>query len=260
MRYYRLWAAVAAAGVGVCASVMGSNRPFTYTYTVYPAPAGQVEFEQWAEYKGATPEDSSFNRWNFREELEYAPTDNTSIALYLPNWHYESSSSGSETEIDSLGIEGIWYLTNPVTDSIGIGLYAEATAGREDASIEGKLLLQKDVGNWIFAYNLILETELEDAWESEKQTEGEWGNNFGVAYGFANGLRLGAELTIESEYEQWRLYEGTTVYAGPAISYLGGSFFGTKTDWWVAVTPMFQLTNVEDESRFKTRMIFGLEF
>ena len=244
----------------VSGTALASNRPFTYTYTTYAAPAGQWEFEQWVEYQGKTEEDSDFQRWGFREEIEFAPTDNLSLAFYAPNWHYQESSDGSETKFDSFALEAIWYLTNPVTDPVGIGLYAEVSGGDEDAAVEGKLLLHKDIGKWTLAYNLIMETEVEDAWKSEKEYEGELGHSFGVAYSLPNGIKVGAELTIESEYEDWKRYEKTAIYAGPAFSYQGGKIFGSDADWWVAVTPMFLIGSNAEEPDFKTRMILGVEF
>jgi hypothetical protein len=40
-------------------------------------------------------------------------------------------------------------------------LYAETKVGEDSLGFEYKLLAQKDVGNWIFLYNLVLETEVE---------------------------------------------------------------------------------------------------
>ena len=59
---------------------------------------------------------------------------------------------------------------------------------------------------------------------------------------------------IESIYEDWDDYEHTVVYGGPVFSYAGGQ------SWFVTVTPMFQLTDEEDEADFQVRAIAGYQF
>ena len=40
----------------------------------------------------------------------------------------------------------------------------------------------------------------------------------------------------------------------------GNGIPGTKANWWVTVTPMFQLSDHDDEPDFMVRMIAGIEF
>ena len=55
-------------------------------------------------------------------------------------------------------------------------------------------------------------------------------------------------------------YEMTTVYAGPAFAYVGNGIPGTKANWWVTVTPMYQLSSLAGEADFNVRMIAGISF
>jgi hypothetical protein len=152
-------------------------------------------------------------------------------------------------------VEGIVYLSNPVTDVVGIGLYAEAKIGEDSLGFENKLLVQKDVGKWVFLYNLVLETELEGVFgEDENEVEGEIAHTFGATYAIAPGLFLGAEGIVETVYEDWSEYEGTTVYAGPAFSYQRNERF------WFTLTPTYQLTDNEDEADFNVRLIAAIQF
>ena len=90
--------------------------------------------------------------------------------------------------------------------------------------------------------------------QEASDVDGVIGHAFGVSYSVNPRLRVGAEVTVESLHGNWSNYEGTTVYAGPAISY-------TFNDHaWIAVTPAFQLTNTEDEPKFEGRVIFGWQF
>jgi hypothetical protein len=139
---------------------------------------------------------------------------------------------------------------------------------------EQKLLLQKDWKNWTFAYNLVFETEIEGVFRDNEggvatggdvttdeeedegiEVEGIIGHALGASYAVGKGdFRLGAEMVIESEFSNWNHYEDTSVYAGPVVSYQGGK------NWWLSVTPMYQLSSVESEPDFNVRMIAGIEF
>ena len=84
--------------------------------------------------------------------------------------------------------------------------------------------------------------------------EGELKNTFGVSYAVAPGWFLGAEAFTESGFENWSEYGHTTVYAGPVVSYQGHERL------WATVTPVYQLTDTEDEPDFQLRLIVGLQF
>jgi hypothetical protein len=64
----------------------------------------------------------------------------------------------------------------------------------------------------------------------------------------------GAEGVVESAYEDWSHYEGTTVYVGPAFSYQRSDRF------WFTVTPTYQLTDNEDEPDFQVRLVASIMF
>jgi hypothetical protein len=227
-------------------------RPFTFTTDTYPVGKGNIEFEQWATWSQAGDE----NVFQFREELEFGVLDNFDLAFYLPNWRYESTNGHDGPNFDSVGVEGVVYFLNPVTDSIGLGLYNELTVGEDELEFETKLLVQKDINNWTLGYNLVLETELEGVFDDgeENEVEGVIENTFGASYAFGKGdIRAGAELTVESIYEDWDDYEHTAVYAGPVVSYW-------SDNWFATLTPMVQLTSHDDEADFQVRLIAGYTF
>lgn len=244
--------------------VVADPRPFTFTYDAYPEGKGNVEYEQWVTFQRHTDNDSDFTRLAFRHEFEIGVADNFDLSLYVASWSYEDSDERTGTHFDESSIEGIVYLTNPVTDPVGIGLYAEFVVGEDALEFEQKLILHKDIGNWTFAYNLVLETELEGVFNDEKENEveGVIGHDFGIAYSLSPAWRVGGELTVESIFDDWSHYEDTVVYLGPAISYQGGRFdvANHNLGWWVTLTPAFQVTSVDDEPDFQVRLIAALEF
>src|SRR5687768_17695230 len=121
-------------------------RPFTFSNDTYPMGKGDWEYEQWVTWRKHTENDTSYDRVDFRHEFEFGLADNFDLAIYLPSWRYEETDEHTGTQFDSVDFEGIVYLSNPVTDAVGIGLYGEMKIGEDELELENKLLIQKDVG------------------------------------------------------------------------------------------------------------------
>jgi hypothetical protein len=253
---------VGAVIVGVFSGfAVADPRPFTFSNDTYPMGKGDWEYEQWITFSGEAEDNASAKAFVFRHEFEFGVADNFDLAIYFPEWAIEKDDDDWDTEFEGGSLEAIVYLSNPVTDFVGIGLYGEIGVGEDELEFEQKLLVQKDIGNWIFLYNLVIETELEHVFEKDEETEveGVLEHTFGVSYAIASGWLLGGELIIASEYEDWEEYEGTTAYAGPVISYQGGQI-GEEGGWWVTVTPTMQITNKDEEPDLVARMLFGISF
>jgi hypothetical protein len=235
---------------------LGDARPFTFNYDTYPMGKGEWEYEQWVTWRTHKEDETDYDRIDFRHEFEFGLADNFDLAVYLPTWRYEDSEDRNGTKFDHVDLETIFYLSNPVTDFLGVGLYNEIKVGEDLLEFEHKILLQKDIGKWIFVYNFTVETELEGVFDDEEENEvtGELAHTFGATYAITPDLFLGGEVLVESEFADWSDYEGTTVYAGPAISYQGNQTL------WVTLTPMYQLTDNEGEADFNIRLIAGLQF
>ena len=231
-------------------------RPFTFSNDTYPMGKGDWEYEQHVSWRKHKEGDTGYDRVDFRHEFEFGLADNFDLAVYLPSWNYEDSKDRSGVHFGSVDVETIFYFSNPVTDPVGIGLYNEVKVGEGELEFEHKLLVQKDVGKWVFLYNLIIETEVEGAFreEEENEIEGVLGHSVGVSYAVAPGWFFGAEGFVESVFEDWSEYEHTTAYLGPVLSYQGND------RWWATVTPVYQLTDTEDEADFQVRLIVGLMF
>jgi hypothetical protein len=150
------------------------------------------------------------------------------------------------------------HLLNPVTDKIGLSLYGEVKVREHELVLENKLILQKDIGKWIFAYNFVVESEIEGIGDADAENEvtGELKHTFGVAYALAPAWLIGGEAFVVSEYADWEDHEVTTVYAGPVVSYQGGKI-GDEGFWWATLTPAFQITDEDEEPDMQARLIFG---
>src|ERR1041384_6478799 len=99
------------AGIAVI-NANADERRFTYTYEPEVLPKGGLEFEQWLTLRSQKTSageigQENFNRFDFREELEYGVTDRYSVSLYLNGKHesYRDVTTGSdEHEFEFEGI------------------------------------------------------------------------------------------------------------------------------------------------------------
>ncbi|MEO7931972.1 MAG: hypothetical protein ABIT76_02330 [Chthoniobacterales bacterium] len=221
------------------------QRKFAFSYESTTSPQGAVELENWVTWKH---DGADGNAFEFRHELEFGVTDRLQLGIYLADWSY-SDAVGAVYEHS--GVEAIYNLTNPTTDFLGSAVYLEVVGGNDVAEVEGKLLLQKNVGPLVVAYNLVLEGK----WEGENldEREGEFAQTLGVSYELNPHFSIGVEAFHEIPLPDWKSGEDSIVFAGPNASVRFGRFF-------VTAACLAQLTDIEGEPDWENRMIVGFDF
>ncbi len=199
--------------------------------------------ENWVTWKHA-----GADSFEFRHEIEFGVTDHLQLGIYLADWSY-SEADGAVYEHS--GVEAIYNLTNPTTDFLGSALYLEVVGGDDVANVEGKLLLQKNFGPLVVAYNLVLEGK----WEGENldEREGEFAQTLGVSYEVNPHFSVGVEAFHEIPLPDWKSGKDSIVFAGPNASVRFGRVF-------VTAACLAQLTEVSDEPDWESRMIVGFDF
>ena len=238
---------------GVGGMVFAGERRFAYSYQATTHAPGEWEYEQWVTWKASKGIDSTFDRFDFRHEIELGLTDRLQIGLYLADWRYQDGRSvdPDRAEFRDVAVELIYNLTHPVTDPLGLAAYGEVKIGDELLELETKLIAQKDLGPWTLVYNITLEAEWEgDDYEEDK---GVLEQSFGVGYQFSPNFILGGEMLHELEFDDWDETGDYVVYLGPTVTY-------RSEGWWVVVSPLFQLTDVDTEVDFVTRLVLGIDF
>ncbi len=229
------------------------SRRFTYVYEATTAAPGSVESENWITWKTSPQENRRFNSVDFRNEIEFGVTEHLQVGIYLADWGYREDPGANEHgfSYQSSAVELIYNLTNPTTDLLGVALYGEVRGGPEALELESKVILQKNLGRFVIAYNGTLEA----VWEGDRLCEraGEFAQSFGVSYEITPAWLIGTELLHEVDLPDWREAEKSVVYGGPNLSYRRGS-------WWATVTPLVQLTDRPSEVDVQTRLIFGFSF
>jgi hypothetical protein len=234
-------------------SVKADERRFTLVYEAATLGKGVVEVENWATWKTGPKDDRSFNRVEFRHEIETGITDRFQLAVYAADWHGEWGHSVDHGgwKYDDTAVEGIYRLVDPGTHFLGVAVYGEAQLGDQRAALESKLILQKNIGKLELAYNLSLEA----VWEGKGYHDqaGEVSQALGASYEIRPSLLVGAELLHEIDLPDWHTGGTQSVYVGPNASYRWGR-------WWITATPQVQVTRNRGEPDFQMRVILGVSF
>ncbi len=234
-------------------SAQASERHFAFNYETQIHSPGEVEYEQYITWKASKHDDSSFDRFDFRHEIEFGVTENFQLAFYVSDWRYEDGRSVKKDGPNwrNVAIEGIYKLSDPNVDAFGSALYGEIKAGDRKFVVETKLLLQKNFGKFIAVYNLTLEAEWEGSHLEEDKAE--IVNSFGLSYQLTPSWNIGVELLHEIVFDDWDETGHQVVYVGPNVNY-------RSKGWWVVLAPLFQISDVNDEADFQTRLLFGIDF
>src|ERR1700682_5169081 len=200
MGKFRVVLAAVAALMFLCSghSVHATERSFTFTYEVTTADKGEVELENWVTWQFHRGREGAPNthQFDFRHELEYGVTDRFEASLYFAVWHVNDHPGGDDrVHFDDAALELIYRLSNPVTDFLGSAVYGEVRGGPDVLGLESKILLQKNFGKWVAAYN----ATLEGRWEGEHLDlrQGEFQQTAAISYEISPRFMVGAEALHE---------------------------------------------------------------
>lgn len=232
-------------------SANGGSRHFGYTYETTTMPKGAMELETWVTWKTHVAEDADFERFDIRHEFEYGVTDRLQLAFYFVDWRYEKSSDNSgSTSFQDVAVEAIYNLTDPNTTAFGSALYGEIKGSDDFIELEAKLLLQKNIGSWIMAYNIGGEI----AWEDDyKEDQAELIQSAGIAYQIRPSFSVGAEVLHEIAVPDVDTLGDNGVFLGPNVSWRHERLSLTLTGLW-------QLTSLDGEPDFQLRTLISLDF
>ena len=248
-------------------ALVAGDRKFTYTYESTVLPVGVRELEIWNTYR----RDRSyfFRRLDQRTEFEIGLANNLQTSFYLnTEWKVfddnGTTAGGNSTSSVGVSFSNEWKLklAYRVADPMGFALYGEWTLGLSETELEGKLILDKQVGPLLLAFNVVGEQE----WETElvngvEETTKEFKLQLvgGVSYDVTRAFALGLEARNVNTYLNGDLAI-STLFAGPAVSY-------TAETWWATLTFLPQVTafkgatdgglNLNDHEKFETRLLFS---
>ncbi len=259
-------------------NMYAGDRDFTYTYQSLVLDKGNRELELWFTYLDGS-DNFLFNSLKHRAEFEIGLGKHVQTAFYL-NLGYSARQSATITSFDvesgvaifspyiqkdfsmSFSNEWKWQMSDPVANAIGSALYGEFTVGPDEFALEGKIILDKKIGNFVTALNLVGEVEYEPEitepgesevtieWEKEQAVE----VFYGLSYLFSPNFSAGIELKNKNEFHEGEIE--SVLYGGPAFSY-------KSENWWMAFTALPEIKNFSEEvgsGAIESRLIFSYHF
>lgn len=226
-------------------------RHFGYVYEAVTSAPGSLDVENWVTWSH-TGNPERVNEVDFRHEFEFGITENFQASLYVADWFYAADRAHSGFTYSDSALELIYNFTSPVIDPVGLSVYEEIRAGDRVVELESKLIAQKNLGPFTFAYNLTLEA----VWEGSglQGREGELQQALGASYEISQKLSVGIEMLHELVFPEWRDNERIrNFFVGPNVCF-------RHQNWFVTVTALAQATNTPDEADLQLRTIFGIGF
>ena len=216
------------------ASAHANERHFTYTYDTEVLPVEARELELWTTF---LPMESGMLDMKQRAELEFAVSPKLMSAFYL-NW----SGGMHGSSFDGVSSEWKVNLLSRTVEPLGLALYGEVGVGPEEVELEAKLLLDKEVGPLLLAYNLVGEAEIESEMsgaEVESEVEYVMEHDLGATWRFSPHFSAGVELRNHTEFPEGE-FEHAAFFVGPTVAY-------SSTSWWAALSVLPQVYAIHDE-------------
>jgi len=232
-------------------AALAGVRHFGFVYEAVTSAPGSLDVENWVTWSH-TSNPQRVDGVDFRHEFEFGITENFQASLYVADWFYATAPQPSGFTYSDSALELIYNLTNPVIDPVGLAVYEEIRAGDRLSELESKLIAQKDLGPFIFAYNLTLEAVWEGTGLQDRQ--GELQQALGASYEISQRVSVGVEMLHEFVFPEWHDNERIrNFFIGPNVCF-------RHQNWFVTVTALAQATNTSDEADFQLRTIFGIGF
>lgn len=267
MKTYILLFSVLAVILTGYTNTRANERRFTYLYESLVLTRGARELEIWNTYRANRG--YYYRRLDQRIEFEFGLGNNLMSALYLnSSWRLQdengAAAGGDAVPSQEVSISSEWKykVLDRVANPVGLGLYGEATVGLNGVELEGKLLMDKQVGNLLLAFNGVFEHEWETELEngiSNTEKEANLEFDLGASYMLSGSFSLGLECRNTNTLKKGEV-ENSVLFAGPVLAY-------SDENWWAALTVMPQVTafkgatngnlSLNDHERVETRLLFS---
>jgi hypothetical protein len=215
-------------------AALANERQLTYTYDSLVLPLDVREVEVWTTL---LPMADGMLDMHERLEFEFPVGERLTSALYV-----NASAGMHETSFDGISSEWKWNVLSRHVAPVGLALYGEAGIGPSETELEAKLILDREAGPVLVAYNLVGEVELEremDGSAVEIVTEYVVENDLGVAWKPTPRVSVGAELRNHTEIPATEGFEHSAFFVGPTVAYASPA-------WWAAASVLPQVYAIRD--------------
>ena len=244
------WAALLWGGMAFLSprEALAHTRHYVFNQEYQTLPQGVFELESHTGFEVPDHHLTNDNEIEYQEELEYGVTDHLSVAHY-ENWKTENHADPEED--DATRYRGFKFETKYRfaekgkywVDPLFYLEWATDPQNRDNPNtLEGKIVLSKDLGKFNVTYNQVLESELGKGGHTTHEYTA------GVNYEIFSDVHLAGE--IKGTYWTPRTHRNE-IAMGPTLSYEAKYF-------WIAVGHLFGVNHAAKDH--ETQIIIGVPF
>jgi len=252
----------------IITAARGQDRFFARTYTTNILPKNAVDLEFWHTSRFGHL-DQYYNAQDQRMEIEVGLGKSWQTAFYFNRYQTRfSETDQGTTTTNEIGFsnEWKWKVSGP-SRKLGVAFYGEwGIKGGDEVELESKIILDRNFGKNLLAFNGVFEYEKEFEWDNGTVKSEEWESpielDLGYMYNINTSLGVGFELRNHNEIttEGW---EHSVLFGGPTINYRGNNWFviANYLPQWVNLhkTPIAPGNKVLDElERTEVRILVGI--
>ena len=253
-------------GAEPAASADPHPLPFTYPYSTLPR--GLTEIEQYVDLTavravvdGAAGTERNTLRGILVTELEYGITDRLELGLYLQLSNDVAGTTGQmPLQLDGVKQRLRYRFADPGVWPVNLAIYGEIAELATEVELEGKVILEKRLGRWLWLANLTAERGFyysgDDEWVLVPSG--------GVSFELTPALRLGVEYWGHAEYDPDQM--GAKDFAALWHHYVGPTLLFQTARVWLAAAPYIRVDRLDrrgevgDEfGHFWFRTIVGID-
>jgi hypothetical protein len=245
-------------------SARASERHFGFTYESSVLNPGIAEIEPWTTVRAGRAD--YYSETDARLGFDYGIAKNLQGALY---WNFSSVAEDrvipgasqrtrlNDSELDSFSLDLKYKLSDPVADALGSALYLEGTFGPLLARVDGRVILDKQLGSLLLAANLggTGSQHLELRSTSELTLTALASAGYFVTPTFVPGVEVRSENGVSSKLDR------SVLYLGPSVSVM-------TEGWWATLAVQPQITafkgatpghhfDLDQNERLQARLLFG---
>ncbi len=245
-----------------------NEHHFGYVYESGVLAPGAKELEEYNTLRAGRQD--YYSALDHRLSFEVGVAEHLMTAFYL-NFGNATFNPGDDTLRSEFAWQGVsnewkWKLMDPVADPVGLALYAELTFNTDGMELEPKLILDKRLGPWLLAANLLGEFEYAADADGMVLEEIAPDLTLGVSRELDHGMHAGLELrnhnAILKQAESGGFsHEFSALYLGPVFSYATQS-------WWMTLSVLPQwpalskksggsILELDDGEKINARLLFS---
>ena len=245
-------------------SLHASERHFAFNYESSVLDPGSAELEPWTTVLAGRA--SYYSETDARLGFAFGIAKNLQGEFF---WNLSSVAEDlvvpgatqrtrlNDTELDSFSLNLKYKLSDSVADALGSALFVEGTVGPLVASVEGRVILDKQIGSLLLAANLV-----GDGIEHlELRSSSEVALAAVLSAGYFVTPTIVPALEIRSQNMIPRQLTSSVLYFGPSVSVV-------TAGWWATLALEPQIAalkgataghayDLDENERLQARLLFG---